>query len=273
MPTMGNLHEGHLALVQQAKAQAKLVVVSIFVNPSQFAPGEDLDRYPRTLEADLAHLQPLNIAAVFAPSIAELYPSGVTASLTHVNVPHVATGLCARSRPHFFCGVATIVTKLLNIFRPNVAIFGEKDFQQLQVVKALCRDLLIPTYIHGVPTLRETTGLALSSRNQYLSPEQTLVASKLFTILTQTQQDILAHTEQQRLGTYLASLCEHAQMALVEFGFRMDYFEILDANNLQPVSFESTDVLIAVAAWLGETRLIDNVHFQLSPVQASPSQH
>lgn len=251
VPTMGALHEGHLALVRHALERCDRALVSIFVNPSQFAPSEDLDRYPRTLESDCASLAAVGAHLVFAPSAREMYPADFS---TGVRVGVLGEGLCAVTRPHFFGGVATVVTKLLNQAQADVAVFGEKDYQQLLVVRRLARDLDIPTEIVGYPTQREADGLALSSRNAYLSADQRRTAAGLNAVLRETAGALAG-------GTAVDEALATARAALLARGFtRIDYVELRDAETLAPVerTGERPARLLA-AAWLGEVRLIDNI--------------
>ena len=248
VPTMGALHDGHVSLVTEARRHAEAVVVSIFVNPTQFAPHEDFDAYPRTLDADLARL---NGAAdiVFAPTAREIYPDGFATTIT---VGGPSAGLETDFRPHFFAGVATVVVKLLLAALPDVAVFGEKDYQQLQVVKRLAADLALPTRIIGAPTLRETDGLAMSSRNAYLSAQEREIAARLNVIL----KDAIA---QARAGDLRAAE-RAASEALLAAGFdSVAYGAFRDADSLAPVTALDRPARILAAARLGRTRLIDNM--------------
>lgn len=256
VPTMGNLHAGHIALIKQAVAQADFVVASIFVNPLQFGPNEDLDSYPRTLAADQAQLLEAGCNLVFAPSAQEMYPNGM-AEHTTVSVPGVSAGLCGGSRPGHFDGVATVVCKLLNMVQPDMALFGEKDFQQLAVIRKMVADLSIPVDIIGVPIVRDHDGLALSSRNGYLNAQQRASAP----VLQQCMQAVKAHIKNGR-DDYAALFAEFAQN-LQDAGLRLDYVELRDAQNLQPVTAHSRQLVLLSAAYLGDTRLIDNIIFDL----------
>ncbi|HZJ95137.1 MAG TPA: pantoate--beta-alanine ligase [Thiopseudomonas sp.] len=256
VPTMGNLHAGHMALIKQAVAQADFVVASIFVNPLQFGPNEDLDSYPRTLAADQAQLLEAGCHLLFAPSAQEMYPNGMTEHTT-VSVPGVSAGLCSGSRPGHFDGVATVVCKLLNMVQPDIALFGEKDFQQLAVIRKMVADLSIPVDIIGVPIVRDHDGLALSSRNGYLNAQQRASAP----VLQQCMQAVTAHIKNGR-DDYAALFAEFAQN-LQDAGLRLDYVELRDAHNLQPVTAHSRQLVLLSAAYLGETRLIDNIIFEL----------
>lgn len=248
VPTMGALHAGHVSLVAEARKHADHVVVSIFVNPTQFAPHEDFDAYPRTLEADLAKLGN-DSDIVFAPNAHEIYPRGHATTIT-VNGP--AHGLESDFRPHFFAGVATVVAKLLLAASPDVAVFGEKDYQQLLVVKRLVRDLALPTHVLGAPTLRETDGLAMSSRNAYLSPQERQIAGRLNVILK-------AAITQARRGDLRAAEAGAIE-ALWKAGFsHVDYTAIRDAETLEHITDLERPARILAAAKIGKTRLIDNM--------------
>jgi pantoate--beta-alanine ligase len=248
VPTLGALHEGHLSLVREAKKHAGLTLVSIFVNPAQFAPNEDFDAYPRTLEADLAKLAG-QADLVFAPSAREIYPQGYA---TSISVGGPSAGLETDFRPHFFSGVATVVAKLLIAAAPDIAVFGEKDYQQLQVVRQMVRDLDLPVEIIGAPTLREADGLALSSRNAYLDPEERKIAGRLNLIL----KDAIACARKGDLRAAEAG----AVKALRDVGFDpVDYVAIRDAQTLAPVATLQRPARILAAAKIGKTRLIDNI--------------
>lgn len=261
IPTMGNLHEGHISLIEQAKTLDTEIIVSIFVNPAQFSEGEDLDTYPRTLDADIQKLKTVGIDILFTPQPHELYPFGME-NFSYVHTPSLDRTLCSLSRPAFFKGVATIVTKLLNITRPHYAIFGDKDFQQLAVIRRMCLELFIPTTILSSPTIREKSGLALSSRNSYLSKSEHLIAPKLYEVLTQAKQDIERSPGRANDRQYLNSLEEHAKLALTEYGFKIDYFSIVSIESL--LELPANQLVIAAAAYLGPTRLIDNIQLKLS---------
>ncbi len=251
VPTMGALHDGHLSLVREARKDADTVVVSIFVNPTQFAPTEDFAAYPRTLEQDLAKLAG-QADIVFTPSAKEMYPEGFA---TTIAIGGPALGLESDFRPHFFGGVATVVAKLLIAAGPNLAVFGEKDYQQLLVVKQLVRDLALPVEIIAAPTLREADGLALSSRNAYLSREERKVAGRLNAVL---KQAIAA----ARSGTDLRAVEGSAVDALWKAGFdHVDYVAIRDAANLGHIADLARPARILAAAKIGKTRLIDNMGF------------
>jgi pantoate--beta-alanine ligase len=250
VPTMGALHDGHLALMREAQQRTERVVVTLFVNPAQFAPTEDLAAYPRTEAADREKLVALGADVLFAPSAAEMYPDGFA---TRIEVGGPAAGLEADFRPHFFSGVATVVAKLLLAGLPDQAFFGEKDYQQLLVVRQLVRDLDIPTEIVGCPTVREPDGLALSSRNAYLSPEERAIAPELHATLAE------AAAKLRRTGSPGVVL-DSARRRIERAGFVLDYLALRLADTLVPVG-EITDIpmRLLAAAWLGRTRLIDNV--------------
>lgn len=252
VPTMGNLHNGHLQLVRQAKQHADVVIVSIFVNPMQFGENEDLDAYPRTLEADCAHLEQNGVAAVFLPSVTEMYPRGLAAQ-TFVEVPGISDVLCGASRPGHFRGVATIVSKLFNMVQPELAFFGQKDYQQLQVIKLMARDLSMDIDIRGVPTERENSGLALSSRNGYLSEAQKALAPTVYATLTAMSEAIKAGR------TDYSELCDAFNEQLSDAGFKPDYLHVRNADTLEPATPSDSKVVILIAAYLGTTRLIDNL--------------
>jgi len=251
LPTMGALHAGHLALVRLARRKADRVVVSIFVNPTQFAPHEDLASYPRRFDEDMAALARTGADLVWAPSMAVMYPKGFATRIAPQGP--ASAGLEDAFRPHFFGGVATVVAKLLIQCLPDAAIFGEKDFQQLRVVKALARDLDIPVKIVAAPIVREKDGLALSSRNVYLSPQERAIAPTLHRVLV----DCAAKIKQGRpLGEALAD----GRAAIERAGFALDYLEARHAQTLKPVtSAKDGPVRLLVAAKLGKTRLIDNI--------------
>lgn len=249
VPTMGALHEGHLSLVRQARAQADRVVVSIFVNPAQFAPNEDFSSYPRQLQRDLDLLETVGIDAVFTPDAAVMYPAGFATTIS-LQGP-AAAGLEDASRPIFFNGVATVVAKLLIQVAPDLAIFGEKDFQQLAVIKQLVLDLDLPVLVQGGPTMREADGLAMSSRNVYLSETERALAPLLFTSMQKIKAGMAGP------GT-VPSLIDAAVAELEQAGFRIDYLVLRDAVTLGQWQGQSVGRLL-VAAWLGKTRLIDNL--------------
>ena len=256
VPTMGNLHRGHFSLVEKAKTLADKVVVSIFVNPMQFGANEDLDSYPRTLDADKQGLADLETDILFIPSVETIYPNGLGAQ-SFVDVPGISMGYCGGSRPGHFKGVATIVTKLFNLVQPDYACFGEKDFQQLQVVKTMATDLSIPVEIIGVPTMREVSGLAMSSRNGYLSTEERQTAPVLFNTLKHCAQQLKNGNKD------FATLESEAKSALEDAGLKPDYFSIAQRDTLKAATLEDTRFVILAAAFLGSVRLIDNIQVEV----------
>ncbi|WP_323752209.1 pantoate--beta-alanine ligase [Marinobacter sp.] len=252
VPTMGNLHEGHISLVRKASEAADIVVTSIFVNPMQFGANEDLDSYPRTLAEDQDKLAPAGNTLIFAPPASEIYPDGL-ANQTKVVVPEVSEGHCGASRPGHFEGVATVVTMLFNMIQPNIAFFGEKDFQQLAVIRKMTRDLMMPIEIIGAPTIREDDGLAKSSRNGYLSDEERAIAPIVYKTLTHAAQQLEAGSND------FAALEQEARDTLTDAGLRPDYFNIVNSLTLKPAAEADTELTLLVAAFLGTTRLIDNI--------------
>ena len=251
VPTMGALHKGHLALVRLARRRADHVVVSIFVNPTQFGPTEDFSSYPRTWDADIAALSQLSVDAIWAPNVASMYPEGFATRIVPGG-PAIA-GLEDKFRPHFFGGVCTVVAKLLLQVAPDFATFGEKDYQQLKVVTAMARDLDIPTKIIGLPTVRERDGLAMSSRNAYLSADERTIAPTLYRLL----QECAA---QLKIGQSLAELLGEGEAEIERAGFSVDYLEARHAETLAKIAtIADGPVRLLVAAKLGRTRLIDNV--------------
>lgn len=254
VPTMGNLHAGHLALVAKARQQADVVVSSLFVNPMQFGPGEDLDAYPRTFEADQAKLTEAGCHVLFAPTVSALYPNGLTAQ-TRVHVPEVGEGLCGGSRPGHFDGVSTVVSMLFNLVQPDVACFGEKDYQQLAVIRKLVADLHMPIEIIGVPIVRADDGLALSSRNGYLNEQERATAPALYRTLCELR-DALAQ------GESVEQVLQRGKNALYDAGFTPDYLELRD-ESLGTVTATTRHAVLLAAAKLGPARLIDNLSVQL----------
>ncbi|CAH9018847.1 pantoate--beta-alanine ligase [Candidatus Nitrosacidococcus sp. I8] len=255
VPTMGNLHAGHLALVENATILADRVVVSIFVNPLQFNDTKDYERYPRTLENDLRVLAPYNIAAVFTPSITEIYSQPLEQT-TQVNVPILSDILEGAYRPGHFQGVTTIVAKLFNITQPKIALFGEKDYQQLLIIRRMVLDLAMPIIIKNIPTVRDSNGLALSSRNSYLSDQERVQAPFLFNTLSHIATKI---KQGKQSFTHLE---QESYNLLVNHGFQPDYVSIKTINLLDP-SQEDHNFVVLGAAYLGKTRLIDNIPIQL----------
>ncbi|CAM8455478.1 pantoate--beta-alanine ligase [Escherichia coli O68:H12] len=257
VPTMGNLHDGHMKLVDEAKARADVVVVSIFVNPMQFDRPEDLARYPRTLQEDCEKLNKRKVGLVFAPSVKEIYPNG-TETHTYVDVPGLSTMLEGASRPGHFRGVSTIVSKLFNLVQPDIACFGEKDFQQLALIRKMVADMGFDIEIVGVPIMRAKDGLALSSRNGYLTAEQRKIAPGLYKVLSSIADKLQAGERD------LDEIITIAGQELNEKGFRADDIQIRDADTLLEVSETSKRAVILVAAWLGDARLIDNKMVELA---------
>lgn len=257
VPTMGNLHDGHMKLVDEAKARADVVVVSIFVNPMQFDRPEDLARYPRTLQEDCEKLNKRKVDLVFAPSVKEIYPNG-TETHTYVDVPGLSTMLEGASRPGHFRGVSTIVSKLFNLVQPDIACFGEKDFQQLALIRKMVADMGFDIEIVGVPIMRAKDGLALSSRNGYLTAEQRKIAPGLYKVLSSIADKLQAGERD------LDEIITIAGQELDEKGFRADDIQIRDADTLLEVSETSKRAVILVAAWLGDARLIDNKMVELA---------
>ncbi|EJD5577229.1 pantoate--beta-alanine ligase [Escherichia coli] len=257
VPTMGNLHDGHMKLVDEAKARADVVVVSIFVNPMQFDRPEDLARYPRTLQEDCEKLNKRKVDLVFAPSVKEIYPNG-TETHTYVDVPGLSTMLEGASRPGHFRGVSTIVSKLFNLVQPDIASFGEKDFQQLALIRKMVADMGFDIEIVGVPIMRAKDGLALSSRNGYLTAEQRKIAPGLYKVLSSIADKLQAGERD------LDEIITIAGQELNEKGFRADDIQIRDADTLLEVSETSKRAVILVAAWLGDARLIDNKMVELA---------
>ncbi len=251
VPTMGALHAGHFSLVEIAQKRANRIIVSIFVNPAQFGPHEDLATYPRTFAADRKALEALNADAIWAPDVATMYPDGFATRIVPEGAASV--GLEDKFRPHFFSGVATVVGKLLIQCEPDFALFGEKDFQQLKVVTQMARDLGLKTKIVGVPIVREADGLALSSRNRYLSDAERAVAPALHRVLSECASAIST-------GKGITAALRHGREALTKTGFAVDYLEARDAETLMPVGTSTSGkIRLLVAARIGGTRLIDNV--------------
>ncbi|MEJ5301733.1 MAG: pantoate--beta-alanine ligase [Thermodesulforhabdaceae bacterium] len=250
VPTMGYLHEGHLALMKAARKEGDVLVISIFVNPIQFGPQEDYERYPRDLERDLRLAESVNVDVVFSPEVKEMYPDGFQ---TVVDVTELSKPLCGKSRPGHFRGVATVVTKLFNIVKPHVAVFGQKDFQQLVVIRRMVKDLNMDIRIIGHPIVREADGLAMSSRNVYLSPEERKVALRISQSIKKARrlvvQSVLEGNE--ILKAVVSHLCQ-------DNALKLDYAELRDPETLEEVSVINRPTLLAIAAFVGKTRLIDN---------------
>jgi pantoate--beta-alanine ligase len=256
VPTMGNLHQGHLNLVREAKKQADIVVVSIFVNPMQFGPDEDLEAYPRTLQNDSRLLESLGVDVLFMPKANDIYARGLEQQ-TFVEVPGLSYMICGASRPGHFRGVATIVCKLFNMVQPNLAFFGEKDFQQLQVIKAMVTDLSMNLKVFGVATTRENDGLAMSSRNQYLTGAE----RKLAPVMYEKMQQLGSEVQTGRRD--FSKLTQQYKLQLSKLGFNPDYLEIRNAENLLQPGHEDQELVLLAAAFLGKTRLIDNLQIRL----------
>ncbi|MFU0945280.1 pantoate--beta-alanine ligase [Kluyvera ascorbata] len=256
VPTMGNLHDGHMTLVEEAKTRADVVVVSIFVNPMQFDRVEDLARYPRTLQEDCEKLNKRKVDFVFAPAEKEIYPQGLEGQ-TFVDVPGLSTMLEGASRPGHFRGVSTIVSKLFNLIQPDIACFGEKDFQQLALIRKMVADLGYDIEIVGVPIIRAKDGLALSSRNGYLTADQRKIAPGLYKVMSRMAEKLKAGERDQ--GEMIAI----AEQKLNEKGFRADDIQIRDADTLLDLTDSSKRAVILMAAWLGQARLIDNQSVEL----------
>lgn len=253
VPTMGNLHQGHLDLIERAHELADIVVVSVFVNPLQFEAGGDLENYPRTLQADIEKLQQVGADMLFAPDVHEIYGADLS-STTQVTVPGISSLWCGASREGHFEGVTTVVNKLFNIVQPDVAIFGEKDFQQLTIIRMMVNDLNIPLDIVGVATRREADGLAMSSRNGYLTSNEREIAPKLREILLKMQNQV----ESDSVGSFQV-ITQNAVESLNASGFNIDYLAICRQSDLKPATAEDSDLVILAAAYLGKARLIDNL--------------
>ena len=249
VPTMGNIHEGHLSLIKNAQKQSDYVVVSIFVNPTQFVAGEDFNEYPRTLDSDIELISKLNVNLVFIPEAIELYPMNNKIS-TEVSIPELESIYCGKHRPGHFRGVATIVSKLFNIVQPDIAIFGEKDYQQLLIIRSLVKNLFLPIEIISLPTVREASGLAMSSRNNYLTEPERQKAPMLYECIKTTVNLIINGAKDYE------KLEREAKLFLEKAGFKIEYYNICDSETLGPVQGKILVVLVAV--WLGKTRLIDN---------------
>lgn len=256
VPTMGNLHAGHMKLVESALAESDFVITSLFVNPLQFGPGEDLHAYPRTLQADREKLEAAGCHVLFVPEAREIYAGGLE-NQSVVHVPGLSERFCGANRPGHFDGVATVVTKLFNIVNPDLAFFGLKDYQQYLVIGKLVEDLQFNIELRGVETVRESNGLALSSRNNYLSQDEHSTASQLYATLKHARDSILIGDRDYR------SMELSNSEQLVKSGFKLDYFAVCDANTLEPAVDETRQLVILCAAHLGTTRLIDNLRLNL----------
>ena len=255
VPTMGHLHAGHAELIKIAQSKAQHVVVTIFINPLQFNQSEDFVHYPRTLSADLEQLKRMNVDIVFTPQDTEMYPNGIEAA-PRIQVPQLSEEFCGQYRPGHFTGVCTIIAKLFNIITPDYAIFGSKDYQQLLIIKCMAQDLNFEVEIVAADTVRESDGLALSSRNSNLNPQERALAPRLYQTLQNIRQQFLPeHTDQleQSFSTELNKL-----------GFRSEYLAIRDARNLHKIDQNTINIVVLAAAWLGSTRLIDNIQFRRS---------
>jgi len=255
VPTMGNLHEGHLSLIDLARSKSDVVVATIFVNPLQFGPAEDLDSYPRTLDRDIELLDSRRCDCVFTPSVAEIYGDTLNAQ-TIVKVPGISEGFCGSSRPGHFEGVATVVTRLFNIAQPDLAVFGLKDYQQFLVIRKMVRDLLMPVEILGGEIVRERNGLALSSRNGYLDSLQREQAAAIYRSL----QSVAAELQEGNQDN--TALEAKGREILEQAGLRPDYYAICNADTLESAQAHDTNLVILVAAFLGTTRLIDNLRLR-----------
>ncbi len=256
VPTMGNLHKGHIHLVSEARRYGDVVVCTIFVNPMQFGKNEDLNAYPRTPEQDRQKLEAAGCTILFAPPVSEIYPLGLELQ-TVVSVPKVSERHCGASRPGHFDGVATVVSKLFNLVQPDTALFGLKDYQQFMVITKMVADLCFPINLVGVETQRESSGLALSSRNGYLTPDEKQRAAALY-------QTLLDSRIRLQGGVSIGNVEALARAQLEQAGFRPDYFSVCDARSLEPAQAHDSDLVILAAAWMGKTRLIDNLRVQLS---------
>lgn len=256
VPTMGNLHAGHLSLVAAARQYADRVVASIFVNPTQFGPGEDFSRYPRTPQADAQALSEAGCDALFTPSVEEVYPAGATPPMVAFDAGELGRQLCGAFRPGHFAGVLQVVARLFNHALPDVALFGEKDYQQLVLLQALARDLAFPIEVRGLPTVREVDGLAMSSRNQYLAETDRRRAAGLHASLQDGAKSL-------RAGQSIAEVEQSGYQALQSMGFRPDYFSIRRSRDLAFPAADDRQLRILAAARLGDTRLIDNIAVEL----------
>ncbi len=259
VPTMGNLHAGHLRLIEAARESCSYVLSTIFVNPMQFGPQEDFERYPRTLEADMAQLRAAGCNGLFAPDVATMYPDGLNQQ-SRVSVPSLSDLHCGASRPGHFDGVATVVCKLFNLTQPDAAFFGLKDYQQVLVIRKMTRDLCMPVEIVPIATVREASGLAMSSRNGYLNPEQKTTAAGLYATLCWASDKL-------RAGTPIPQTEAAASDRLRDLGMQVDYFHICNAHNLAPAAAGDRELVLLAAVFIGGTRLIDNLTLDL-PAQS-----
>ncbi|MBK8970761.1 MAG: pantoate--beta-alanine ligase [Hahellaceae bacterium] len=257
VPTMGNLHAGHISLVKRAHEMADYVVTSIFVNPLQFGAHEDLDKYPRTLDADKAQLVNAGNHALYTPTATQIYPKGLEQH-TKVIVPGITESHCGASRPGHFTGVSTVVNILFNLVQPDIALFGEKDYQQVAVIRKMVKDLGMPIQIETVATMREPSGLAMSSRNGYLSAAEKQTAAKIYKLL----KDMASRIEKGARD--YDSLILAGKATLADVGFEVDYLSIAQSDTLAPAKPEDSEITLLVAAKLGSTRLIDNISISLS---------
>lgn len=258
VPTMGNLHDGHISLLNHAREHADRTVVSVFVNPIQFGRGEDYEKYPSTLAEDKNKLEKYGLDLLFTPDLESLYPGG-TDTDTRINVPELSNILCGEFRPGHFSGVATVVAKLLNNAQPDVALFGEKDYQQLLVIKRMVRDLCLPVEIVGLPIVRESNGLAMSSRNAYLAPDERRRAPEIYRTLKAAAGAL------RKGGKSLEEIEKSAMERLELVGFRPEYVSIRRTEDLKLPATQDTRLSILVAAWLGPARLIDNIKVRVNP--------
>ena len=259
VPTMGNLHQGHLRLVEIAKREGTKTVVSLFVNPLQFSPDGDFEKYPRSRDDDIVNLDKLSVDLVFCPDVAEIYPDGMEA-MTKVTVPGLSQLLCGAFRPGHFDGVTTVVAKLFNMVRPEYAIFGEKDYQQLQIIRRMVSDLQIPVNIIGAETVRESNGLAMSSRNQYLTDVEKQTAGVLFQTLKNVVQQVgQTQQESENLSNDFHDIEQQAMQQLTNAGFKPEYLQVVDSDTLASGRSDSRHLRVVAAAWLGQARLIDNL--------------
>jgi len=263
VPTMGNLHDGHLALVKSAHKYADKVIASIFVNPMQFGLSEDIDNYPKTLVEDKASLTKVDTDLLFLPTSSVIYPKGYNVN-SYVEVPNISHLYCGASRPGHFRGVATVVCKLFNLVQPDIACFGSKDYQQLQVIQTMVEDLSMPVDIIPVEIIREKSGLAMSSRNGYLTPEEIAIAPNLYKTLQWLQSEIITlkqNKQNSELSYY--ELIKHASERIDNAGLKTDYISICHAKTLLPATIHDKDIVILAAAYLGKARLIDNLQINL----------